>query len=522
MTKYRSLVIIGILLCLATSAFARELRYPPARWVADNDRVPFLLPPPPRQDDLNGLIRAPYNPLESFLRDAGQDLQTYITMASSVSRVSTQHLPGLHAEADDTNNFDEVADSTWFTNRIGRAGVRAEELEAQVTRCRSAFPSSATIIAAGVGRERPSLLIEDQHGIRFAIHPDPIKAPGSVSAPATAAALILWAAGYPVTDTCRISFDRSKATVDAKAVLVGEYGKKTPLTATELNLLFKEFPSTMSAVAMRIPDGLIFGPSSFTGERFGDRNERLRRQDRRELRGLRTFSAFIGWVTISERSWLDVFSTAQPEPGFFTHHLFNLTEIATPGEASASGLGASQLNAAFSATTPLDAFWAANLISRFDDSLIHTIIEAAHFASPTDAATAEEGLKKRRDVIVKAWFSKISPLTDFALRSEGNAFSVSCTDRMVTTSTPATNDQQYRYQLTTAYDRKVLIPWQDAARCEANLPEPILQELRGHATYELTIEQKSAHQRWWRPGVKAYLERKPEGVVLAGIARKMH
>jgi hypothetical protein len=67
-----------------------------------------------------------------------------------------------------------------------------------------------------------------------------------------------------------------------------------------------------------------------------------------------------------------------------------------------------------------DAFWAARIVSRFDDATVRKIVEKAQYSDPqaTDFVTAT--LLKRRDKVLRAWLTAINPLVDFTLSEAGD------------------------------------------------------------------------------------------------------
>ena len=60
-----------------------------------------------------------------------------------------------------------------------------------------------------------------------------------------------------------------------------------------------------------------------------------------------------------------------------------------------------------------DAFWAARIVSRFTDEMIHAIVAAGKISDPEAAAYLTDVLIKRRDKVVQYWISRTNPLDGF-------------------------------------------------------------------------------------------------------------
>jgi hypothetical protein len=72
-------------------------------------------------------------------------------------------------------------------------------------------------------------------------------------------------------------------------------------------------------------------------------------------------------------------------------------------------------NPAFVEMTPQDAYWGAKHVMSFSNEDIRTIVEQGQFANPAVADYITMVLIARRDLIGKAWFSRVAPLEDFAV-----------------------------------------------------------------------------------------------------------
>lgn len=509
--RRRIIIAAFALLGIASSAGAAELRYPAARWIADIDRLPQAQPQ----------VRGTYDPLDGFLRSTEEEVESISAAAAGFTRTPMQHLPGAKVEAVDTNNFDEAADSTWFVNRIGRYGPQPKAISAAMKECGPNPTGKLIVRGATVGDDLPVLLVEDRDVRRFAIHPDPADQPGAISARAVVSSLILSAAGYPISPHCPVVVDRNRLAFADGATYLGEYGKRRPLTPERLAQLLEKQPMRMTMVAMALPAGQPLDHWNFSGRRYGDKNDRIRHQERRALRGLRLISAFIGWADIDERAALDAFVETAPGKGHFEHLFFNLTEIREPPpKMNPQGAGASRINSAFAMTTPRDAFWATRIVARFSDDLLKAIVMASGFPSPAEQRQALADLMSRRDAITSYWFTRMSSLDDFVFTSVAEQASISCTDLAVAFGGADPSSRIYRAKLTTPFGRADIVPWQESTTCSFSVDREAVAALVPKRIYELRLQAKGSDDKWWLPEVKLYLRRGPEGAVLLGLERR--
>jgi hypothetical protein len=66
-----------------------------------------------------------------------------------------------------------------------------------------------------------------------------------------------------------------------------------------------------------------------------------------------------------------------------------------------------------------DAFWGANLASRFTDEMIHAIVAAGELSNPKAARYLEDVIIRRRDKVVAYWITRTNPLDGFTVSRRG-------------------------------------------------------------------------------------------------------
>ena len=65
--------------------------------------------------------------------------------------------------------------------------------------------------------------------------------------------------------------------------------------------------------------------------------------------------------------------------------------------------------------TPQDAYWGAKLVMSFSNEDIRAIVEQGQFSNPAVTDYITKVLIARRDVVGRAWFSRVAPLEDFVV-----------------------------------------------------------------------------------------------------------
>jgi hypothetical protein len=229
----------------------------------------------------------------------------------------------------------------------------------------------------------------------------------------------------------------------------------------------QEDDGTSRFVASLSIEGKGVGPFKYEGTRRDDPNDLVPHENRRDLRGLYVFSA---WLNNTDAKAGNTLDTIVEENGtrFIRHYLLDFGSalgsdgiapkdpsfgyqftIPTPmrairrilslGLAPANwesaefphlrGIGnfeatvfdpdcwaSNYPNPAFLSRLPDDDFWAAKQVMAFTDNDIRSIVETAQYSDPRSAEYMISILAKRRDRIGKTFFSKILPLDHFRVK----------------------------------------------------------------------------------------------------------
>ena len=217
-------------------------------------------------------------------------------------------------------------------------------------------------------------------------------------------------------------------------------------------------------------EGRPIGPRKFWGTRGDDANDVLLHEDRRELRALRLFSAWLNHDDSRSINSLDMFVAGEGERGHVKHYLIDFSS--TLGSGSRGGRITPQSkragneylldwgafwkvtfslglwdrkwrnvefpdypeignleadffqphlwvpeypNVAFKRMLNDDAFWAAHIIEQFSDEAIRAIVATGRYFDPEAARYLADTLIARRDKCVDHYYRQLSPLHGFQI-----------------------------------------------------------------------------------------------------------
>jgi len=430
----------------------------------------LALEPVPRADDDRYDVPQP----RQRERDDYYDLLDYtffeqIGQAADLPR-NVRKVIGKHKEALNATPLDEVQDSSWFTNRIGQREVSAAELRRGPNRPLGPdLDGTWTIVGAKTSGITPGFNIRDRRGDRYVIKFDPLSDPELATGAEAIGTRLFWAAGYNTPENYLVAFAPDQLQIDPKATVRLALGKRRPMTPDDLRLILSKVPKLpdgrVRCIASRLLAGTPLGPIPMLAVRRDDPNDVIQHEHRRELRGYKTYCAWLNHNDSREINSLDMY-VEEGGRHFVKHYLIDFG--ATLGSASTGvnlrsegyeyifdvgqmakslltlGLykrpwedltfpslrGIGRFESAhfdpgewkpnypcppFENATARDEFWAAKAIMRFDDTLLATAVEEAQFSDPAAAAYMVRTLGERRDRIGRHAFARVNPLDEFEI-----------------------------------------------------------------------------------------------------------
>lgn len=377
-------------------------------------------------------------------------------------------------EAENVNALDEVPDSTWFTNRHG---VRRMSL-AKLLRGPGNEPPDGlwTVIKGKQFGLNPGFLAKDESGRLLFVKFDPPDYPGMGTNGDVIVSKFLHAAGYNVPEYYRVAITPDSLRLSPDAQISGTFNVKRPMTREDLDKILDNAPKDASGhiladVSVGI-EGTVKGPFEFYGLRHDDPNDTVLHEDRRELRGL---GVFMAWFNNTDQRRGNTLDTYVERDGrrFLKHYIIDFSgsfgslnnqpkelrsgheytvdpemilrswlsvglwikpwELESGPTLASVGYFESEAfdpttwrsiypNAAFEKITDRDGFWAAKIITAFDDEDIGSLVATGYYPDSRVEEYVVSHLLYRRDIIADCYFDhrRINPLDVFSVeRSPG-------------------------------------------------------------------------------------------------------
>jgi hypothetical protein len=168
--------------------------------------------------------------------------------------------PGDHTggPAVNVNTMDEVPDSSWFTNRIGRGMMTIEEIVRGSDRIAPPTVDGWPIVRGKSAGVTPGYRVADPTGQLYQIKFDPPANPEIGIAAELIGAAIYHALGYNVVQGYRVEVDPARIVIDPSATTVDLSGRR--------RLMTREDVDNVLARAARLPNGNYLALAS----RFAD------------------------------------------------------------------------------------------------------------------------------------------------------------------------------------------------------------------------------------------------------------
>jgi len=375
------------------------------------------------------------------------------------------------------NAWDEVPDSSWYTNR-NHLRVMTTEQVAQGPAMGAAAPDvngkfavmegKTAGTSAGFGRTR------DSRGNVYFIKFDSAEHPEMTTGAEVVGSRLFHAMGWNVPAEWVVGIRADQFTVAEKATVWDEKGSKRAMTQADIDVVLKNAyrmtDGRYRAVLSLLLPGKPVGFFQFTGTRKDDANDLIPHEHRRELRGMRLMGAWINHYDIRVGNTLDMY-VEQDGRKFVRHYLIDFGS--TLGSASffpklsrmghsymldfeqmlppLISLGASQPHwrerdiesrhpsigpfaserfqpedwrpvfpvPAFVFMDDADAFWGAKVVMSFTEPQIRAVVEQAQYSSREAADYLVKTLIERQRKIGQYAFNRVNPLDRFRVSGSG-------------------------------------------------------------------------------------------------------
>lgn len=397
-------------------------------------------------------------------------------------------------EAIDVNALDEVPDSSWFVNRIGRHPMSPEEVA--IGACEAIeldAPGPWTITGGKPSGASPGFFIRDANGVSYLLKTDRRGQPEQSTAADAIVASIFAAAGYYVPCNRVVFFDPSIFVIEEGAM--ARHGRsRRPMTEADIERVSSAAVAAPGglrrAVLSRFIEARPIGPWSYAGVLDADPNDVVPHEHRRELRGLFVLDAWVDhWDARQENTLAGWIETGRG--GYVRHYLIDFGEalglrrgnyrnharmghttyldlgqvledtlslgiVARPwdGRTNDPVLGyfdaepfdpdrwrPQYWNGALERRTERDSAWAARILARFDDAHLRALVRLGRYSDPDVEARLVAILRSRRQQLLTRYLGVLSPLADPAIdRTDEGRARVCLTDLAVRTGVRETLD----------------------------------------------------------------------------------
>ncbi len=374
--------------------------------------------------------------------------------------IDTEH------RAVNVNDFDEVPNSTWFSNRNHFMAVSIDQIRrGPEDDLRPATPWKIT----GVKKEgmNPGFQIKDSAGHRWLVKLDAPGYPQAASGSGIVNGRLLFAAGYNVPHEVALTFKREELYLDSDLVK-GKDGDP-PFTESDLDDLLarghRGDDGRFYALASLFASGKPIGHLDMSRRRKDDPNDWYTHRDRRELRGLYVIASWLNHWDMKDQQSLEMFESEDSlgvarrylldfnatlgaaaagakklptgyeygfDPGWMLRRLVTLGFIEEPWRRAKQETGIPSVgnfaadfdpgrfktiipNPAFIECTASDAYWGAKIVASFSDPQIDAALEAANYEDPRAVAFLHKALVQRRDEVARYWFARVAPLDFFEI-----------------------------------------------------------------------------------------------------------
>jgi hypothetical protein len=367
--------------------------------------------------------------------------------------------------AKNVNTIDEVPDSSWFTNRLGRQALTPAQIAVGPDTSSGPAVGPWTVTASKGDGVTPGFTIKDANHQLWFLKFDPPGYRGMATGTEVVVTKLMWALGYHVAENHIAYMHREQ-------LVVGDGAKFTPPAGGARRAMrLGDIDALYRVVASKALPGKPIGRIRFYDTRPDDPNDVVPHEHRRELRG---YGVFAAWLNHTDAKAINSLDTLVTENGrsFVRHNLLDFgSTLGSAGVAPADywqgaeyllqpGTVARQMagfgfylpkwrrtafyesksigrlptdnttfnpsawkprvpNQAFLHARDDDRFWAAQRLAMFTDAMLQAAVGAGDFRDPQAEAFLLRALTERRDAIVQRYLSAINPIADLALDADG-------------------------------------------------------------------------------------------------------
>jgi len=391
--------------------------------------------------------------------------------------VNTFSGPGERRDvrAQNINTVDEVPDSSWFTNRIGRRAMTVADVVRGPDRIERLSLDGWVVSRDKSSGVQPGFRMTDPTGQLYQIEVDPPSNPELASGAEIIGTAFYHAIGYNTVEVYLAELDRASLVISERATIRDPLnGKRRAMKKSDLDSVFERAArrpdGRYRVLVSRFAAGKPAGNFRYYGTRPDDPNDIVLHEHRRELRGARVFAAWLNHDDSRGINSLDMLETSDGR-ATIRHYMFDFGSILgsgtvfaqrhrpgneyifeqRPGWLTLATLGVyvrpwmlidypdvpasvgrfearafdpvkwkpEYPNSAFENMRADDAFWAARILARFTDEMIAGVVRKAQYSDPRATQYLTQALITRRDKTLAAWLNQVCAVVDPVLASDG-------------------------------------------------------------------------------------------------------
>ncbi len=373
------------------------------------------------------------------------------------------------------NTLDEVPDSTWFTNRLGRRPLSVDEIVRGPDRRDLSSITQWEIVRDKSAGFQPGFRAVDRTNPAqlYQLEFDPVGNPEMATGAEIIGTAFFHAIGFNVVDVYLGEIDRASLSIVKTATIRSIEGRR-PFAPSDLNALLSHaarLPNGKYRVLISpFAEGQSMGQFRYYGTRPDDPNDVFPHEHRRELRANRVFCAWLNHDDSRANNTLDMLVGPQGRKHLL-HYMFDFGSILGSGtqfaDSPRSGyeyiidskpalltllsfgfyvrpwlliddpkappsVGRFEAehfhpeewkpeypNTAFQNMRPDDAFWGARIVASFSDEAIRAVVSKAQYSDPAATEYMTRCLIERRNRIARVWLNGVNPVVEPVLSAEG-------------------------------------------------------------------------------------------------------
>lgn len=398
--------------------------------------------------------------------------------------------------------FDEVVNSSWYTNRNTLKKMSPSEISKGPNKVDGPYTDDVlTVIRAKVQGVTPGFTVVDKNDETYILKFDPKGYPGLASGAEVISTKLFHAAGYNVAQNYVAYIDPTTLRLRDTVTIPDEKGVDRKMTMDDLNNIFKNVDKDengrIRVLASKYINGIPIGPFRYEKTRKDDPNDVIPHQHRRELRGLRVMAAWLNHFDTKANNSFDSY-VKENGVGYVKHYLMDFGS--TLGSISRGpmdnfvghenwvdpeqifkkfvslglhvreyekyyevkypelGFYTEKLfqpekyrfifpNPAFQNMTDRDGFWGAKMVMAFTDEQLEAVVKTGEYKDKDAEVYLLDVLIKRRDIVGKYWFDRMNPLDKFKVVSGSDGDKIVFTDLAVDNNFESSNNTEYKYYL---------------------------------------------------------------------------